>query len=128
MTIARTIKAILAQDLMDLIKMIVKVKEVPTTVVPLVLLVCCISQHFEFLFVNSCLIVIDGGGNDYRRSGLGSDDRKPSYGQSYGGNTEEYSVPNHMVGLLIGKGGENLKKIERMSGVSKVQFSNGNSE
>lgn len=30
-----------------------------------------------------------------------------------------------MVGLLIGKGGENLKKIERMSGVSKVQFSNG---
>jgi hypothetical protein len=30
-----------------------------------------------------------------------------------------------MVGLLIGKGGENLKKIERMSGVSKVQFDNG---
>jgi hypothetical protein len=30
-----------------------------------------------------------------------------------------------MVGLLIGKGGENLKKIERMSGVSKLQFSNG---
>lgn len=30
-----------------------------------------------------------------------------------------------MVGLLIGKGGENLKKIERMSGVSKVQFANG---
>ncbi|KAI8387528.1 hypothetical protein BD560DRAFT_320612 [Blakeslea trispora] len=27
-----------------------------------------------------------------------------------------------MVGLLIGKGGENLKKIERMSGVTKVQF------
>lgn len=67
-----------------------------------------------------------GGGNDYRRSGLGSDDRKP-YGQSFGGNTEEYSVPNHMVGLLIGKGGENLKKIERMSGVSKVQFSNDTS-
>lgn len=31
-----------------------------------------------------------------------------------------------MVGLLIGKGGENLKKIERMSGVSKVQFAPGN--
>ena len=33
-----------------------------------------------------------------------------------------------MVGLLIGKGGENLKKIERMSGVSKVQFANGKNE
>ncbi|GAA5813231.1 hypothetical protein MFLAVUS_006705 [Mucor flavus] len=66
-----------------------------------------------------------GGNNDSRRFGLGSDERKP-YGQSYGGggHSEEYSVPNHMVGLLIGKGGENLKKIERMSGVSKVQFSN----
>lgn len=65
------------------------------------------------------------GNNDSRRFGLGSDERKP-YGQSYGGgHSEEYSVPNHMVGLLIGKGGENLKKIERMSGVSKVQFSNG---
>lgn len=31
-----------------------------------------------------------------------------------------------MVGLLIGKGGENLKKIERISGVTKVQFDNGN--
>lgn len=71
------------------------------------------------------LFYLDGNNNDSRRFGLGSDERKP-YGQSYnGGHSEEYSVPNHMVGLLIGKGGENLKKIERMSGVSKVQFSNG---
>ncbi|KAI7894138.1 uncharacterized protein EV154DRAFT_107799 [Mucor mucedo] len=66
-----------------------------------------------------------GNGDSRRFGGLGSEERKP-YGQSYGGggHSEEYMVPNHMVGLLIGKGGENLKKIERMSGVSKVQFSN----
>ncbi|KAG1058065.1 hypothetical protein G6F43_000143 [Rhizopus delemar] len=61
--------------------------------------------------------------NEPRRYGLGSEERRPT--PNYGTNSshqEEYSVPNHMVGLLIGKGGENLKKIERSSGVSKVQF------
>ncbi|KAG1472095.1 hypothetical protein G6F56_001745 [Rhizopus delemar] len=61
-----------------------------------------------------------------RRYGLGSDERRstPSYGTN-ASRQEEYNVPNHMVGLLIGKGGENLKKIERVSGVSKVQFAAG---
>lgn len=64
--------------------------------------------------------------NEPRRYGLGSEERRPT--SNYGTNSgrqEEYKVPNHMVGLLIGKGGENLKKIERMSGVSKVQFAAG---
>ncbi|OBZ91205.1 Far upstream element-binding protein 1 [Choanephora cucurbitarum] len=66
-------------------------------------------------------------GSGPKRYGLGSEERK-SHHSHYGGSggqqshQEEYSVPNHMVGLLIGKGGENLKKIERMSGVTKVQF------
>ncbi|KAI9489282.1 hypothetical protein BDB00DRAFT_843709 [Zychaea mexicana] len=72
------------------------------------------------------------------RYGLGSEERKSmsSGGGGYGGYgaaaaagggsneayiQEECSVPNHMVGLLIGKGGDNLKKIERMSG-AKVQI------
>ncbi|KAG0172823.1 Far upstream element-binding protein 1 [Apophysomyces sp. BC1015] len=64
-------------------------------------------------------------GNEPRRYGLGSDERKSmsSYGPSSAGSMiqEECAVPNHIVGLVIGKGGENLKKIERMSG-AKVQF------
>ncbi|KAL0074127.1 hypothetical protein F4703DRAFT_1745507 [Phycomyces blakesleeanus] len=66
-----------------------------------------------------------GSGNEPARYGLGSDERKPS--SSYGPTAspdviqEECMVPNHMVGLVIGKGGDNLKKIERMSG-AKVQF------
>ncbi|CEP09950.1 hypothetical protein [Parasitella parasitica] len=61
-----------------------------------------------------------GSSESRSRYGLGSDERKP-----YGGAQQvEYTVPNHMVGLLIGKGGENLKRIERMSGVSKLQFAN----
>lgn len=67
---------------------------------------------------------LDGNNESRSNYGLGSDERR-SYGGGGGGHQEEYSVPNHMVGLLIGKGGENLKKIERMSGVSKVQFANG---
>lgn len=54
-------------------------------------------------------------------------EHKPAFNMPYVAQQtqENYSVPNHMVGLLIGKGGENLKKIERMSGVTKVQFDNG---
>ncbi|KAI8059025.1 uncharacterized protein B0P05DRAFT_558733 [Gilbertella persicaria] len=63
-----------------------------------------------------------GGSSSSKRYGLGSEERKSSYHSSGYHHQEEYSVPNHMVGLLIGKGGENLKKIERMSGVTKVQF------
>ncbi|KAG2223626.1 hypothetical protein INT45_009985 [Circinella minor] len=66
------------------------------------------------------------------RYGLGSEERKSSTGYgSYGTNNsgipsetfaqDECLVPNHMVGLVIGKGGDSLKKIERMSG-AKVQI------
>jgi far upstream element-binding protein len=80
------------------------------------------------LYLNTTILklLIDGNSNESRRYGLGSEERKPSYGGSHSAqHQEEYSVPNHMVGLLIGKGGENLKKIERVSGVHKVQFANG---
>lgn len=123
MMIAKTTVLLHPRDLMDLIKMIVTAREALTMVVLLDLLVC-LSTDFVF-FIDS-FIIIDGSSDSRRFGGLGSEERKP-YGQSYGGggHSEEYMVPNHMVGLLIGKGGENLKKIERMSGVSKVQFSNG---
>ncbi|CAO3662103.1 unnamed protein product [Umbelopsis ramanniana] len=58
------------------------------------------------------------------RYGLGSDERKHS---SYGPPTsqhvrkEEFGVPNNVVGLVIGKGGENLKRIEAASG-ARIQF------
>ncbi|KAI7862668.1 hypothetical protein BDF14DRAFT_1513278 [Spinellus fusiger] len=60
------------------------------------------------------------------RYGGGSDDRKHTthhndMSSSSSSLQEECTVPNHMVGLVIGKGGDNLKKIERMSG-AKVQF------
>lgn len=37
---------------------------------------------------------------------------------------EEMGVPGNLVGLIIGRGGENLKRIERDTGC-KVQFSQG---
>jgi far upstream element-binding protein len=52
-----------------------------------------------------------------RRYGLGSEERR-------GNGNGECNVPNNMVGLIIGKNGDNLKKIERVSG-AKVQFSDG---
>ncbi|XP_065322275.1 far upstream element-binding protein 1-like isoform X2 [Gordionus sp. m RMFG-2023] len=36
--------------------------------------------------------------------------------------SEEYQVPDKMVGLVIGKGGENIVKIQRETGVLSVQF------
>jgi hypothetical protein len=36
----------------------------------------------------------------------------------------EVSIPNRLVGLVIGKGGETLKRIQRECGVS-IQFSPG---
>ncbi|ORY95655.1 hypothetical protein BCR43DRAFT_493376 [Syncephalastrum racemosum] len=66
------------------------------------------------------------GGNSRPRYGLGSEERhaSSSYGAATSGEPvvqEEFLVPNHMVGLVIGKGGENLKKIENMSG-TRLQF------
>ncbi|KAH8550436.1 hypothetical protein BGW37DRAFT_499391 [Umbelopsis sp. PMI_123] len=65
-----------------------------------------------------------GSGRDNHRYGLGSEERKHS---SYGPPTsqhvhkEEFGVPNSVVGLVIGKGGENLKRIEAASG-ARIQF------
>ncbi|KAI8890942.1 eukaryotic type KH-domain (KH-domain type I) [Backusella circina FSU 941] len=56
--------------------------------------------------------------NEARRYGLGSEERRAN---------GECNVPNNMVGLIIGKNGDNLKKIERVSG-AKVQFSDDNGE
>lgn len=38
---------------------------------------------------------------------------------------EEFKVPNAVVGLVIGRGGENLKRIEKQTG-ARIQFSQGN--
>ncbi|RUP47817.1 hypothetical protein BC936DRAFT_145305 [Jimgerdemannia flammicorona] len=67
-------------------------------------------------------------GGESRRFGLGSEERKAQ--SAYGSGVtqpaatiqQEFTVPNSLVGLVIGKGGENLKRIERTSG-AKVQFS-----
>ncbi|KAK9763949.1 hypothetical protein K7432_008951 [Basidiobolus ranarum] len=62
---------------------------------------------------------------DNSRSHYGSagDDRRggSSYGPNGGGVSSEFSIPSAMVGLVIGRGGESLKRIERAHGV-KVQF------
>lgn len=106
-------------------KMTVKLKETLTIQDPLglhVLIICICKKKKKG---SSFYLCIDTS-NEPRRYGLGSEERRPT--PNYGTNSshqEEYSVPNHMVGLLIGKGGENLKKIERSSGVSKVQFAQG---
>ncbi|KAK9712429.1 hypothetical protein K7432_007147 [Basidiobolus ranarum] len=62
--------------------------------------------------------------NSRPRYGLGSEERRggSSYGSGGGGASSEFSIPNSMVGLVIGRGGESLKRIERAHGV-KVQFS-----
>ncbi|CAG8562359.1 8356_t:CDS:10 [Paraglomus brasilianum] len=64
------------------------------------------------------------------RYGLGSEERHRQHGSHYGpGDSlrsghilEEFSVPNVVVGLVIGRGGENLKRIEKTTG-ARVQFS-----
>ncbi|CAM0139803.1 Far upstream element-binding protein 3 [Umbelopsis sp. WA50703] len=64
------------------------------------------------------------GSRDKPRYGLGSDERKhSSYGPSASQHVkkEEFGVPNSIVGLVIGKGGENLKRIEAASG-ARIQF------
>ncbi|KAI8085992.1 uncharacterized protein BX664DRAFT_265084 [Halteromyces radiatus] len=61
--------------------------------------------------------------NEPRRYGLGSEERQryQSYGSS-SSSTEEIKVPNRMVGMIIGRGGDNLKKIERNSGAHQIQL------
>lgn len=107
-------------------KMTVKLKEtlMIQDLLDLHVLITCICKKKKKKG-SSFYLCIDTS-NEPRRYGLGSEERRPT--PNYGTNSshqEEYSVPNHMVGLLIGKGGENLKKIERSSGVSKVQFAQG---
>ncbi|KAG9295239.1 hypothetical protein G9A89_000062 [Geosiphon pyriformis] len=67
------------------------------------------------------------------RYGLGSEERRAHHSLHYGpsadnsrsGNVhEEFKVPNAVVGLVIGRGGENLKRIEKTTG-ARIQFSQG---
>ncbi|TPX54012.1 hypothetical protein PhCBS80983_g06086 [Powellomyces hirtus] len=69
-----------------------------------------------------------GMGGSRPRFGLGHSDSPAGssmshYGPGAGGGrvSEEMSVPNEYVGLIIGRSGENMKKIERTCNV-KVQF------
>ncbi|CAG8532298.1 17201_t:CDS:10 [Acaulospora colombiana] len=70
----------------------------------------------------------DNGGR--HRYGLGSEERRSHHGSHYGpgGDSsrstthEEFKVPNAVVGLVIGRGGENLKRIEKQTG-ARIQFS-----
>ncbi|CAG8726927.1 14424_t:CDS:10, partial [Acaulospora morrowiae] len=71
---------------------------------------------------------VDNGGR--HRYGLGSEERRSYHGSHYGpgGDSsrstthEEFKVPNAVVGLVIGRGGENLKRIEKQTG-ARIQFS-----
>ncbi|CAG8631467.1 3285_t:CDS:2, partial [Scutellospora calospora] len=68
--------------------------------------------------------------NNRHRYGIGNDDRRSYHASHYGplgdssriSTQEEFKVPNAVVGLVIGRGGENLKRIEKQTG-ARVQFS-----
>ncbi|CAG8510695.1 16490_t:CDS:2, partial [Racocetra persica] len=68
--------------------------------------------------------------NNRHRYGIGSEDRRSYHGSHYGplgdssrtSTQEEFKVPNAVVGLVIGRGGENLKRIEKQTG-ARIQFS-----
>ncbi|RIB24159.1 hypothetical protein C2G38_723122 [Gigaspora rosea] len=72
----------------------------------------------------------DDNSNNRHRYGLGSEDRRSYHGSHYGplgdssriSTQEEFKVPNAVVGLVIGRGGENLKRIEKQTG-ARIQFS-----
>jgi len=75
-------------------------------------------------------------GFDKPRYGLGSEERRQKdmeLRQLYNGNanpgtiSEEYLIPNHMTGLIIGRGGESLKRIEATTHC-KVQIPQDSSE
>ncbi|KAJ3125181.1 hypothetical protein HK100_010940, partial [Physocladia obscura] len=65
-----------------------------------------------------------------QRAGLGSDDATNSFLAKLGLSggmvstkiSREVNIPADMVGLIIGKGGETLKRIQAESGVAKIQF------
>ncbi|GBC04151.1 hypothetical protein RclHR1_05540004 [Rhizophagus clarus] len=69
-----------------------------------------------------------GGGGNRHRYGLGNEERRSHHGSHYGpgdsrgAGHEEFKVPNAVVGLVIGRGGENLKRIEKTTG-ARIQFS-----
>ncbi|KNC96745.1 uncharacterized protein SPPG_07953 [Spizellomyces punctatus DAOM BR117] len=73
----------------------------------------------------------DGGSGGRQRYGLGHSEGTTShYGPSSSASlktTEEIAVPNQYVGLVIGRAGENMKRIERTCNV-KVQFAPAGSE
>merc|ERR1719187_2683466 len=52
---------------------------------------------------------------------MGGGDRPPGVAPSAGMVTEEYKVPDKMVGLIIGKGGEQITKLQATSGC-KIQI------
>ncbi|CAG8531299.1 17274_t:CDS:10 [Rhizophagus irregularis] len=75
----------------------------------------------------------DDYGRDSKRAAYDSgssrsEERRSHHGSHYGpGDSratghEEFKVPNAVVGLVIGRGGENLKRIEKNTG-ARIQFS-----
>mmetsp|Transcript_34053 Transcript_34053/g.43925 ORF Transcript_34053/g.43925 Transcript_34053/m.43925 type:complete len:629 (+) Transcript_34053:109-1995(+) len=70
----------------------------------------------------SALVPMGGGGGGHYGPSGGSAPSRPDLGfggQSYGGDdeiSERVEVPNNMVGLVIGKGGETIQAIQRNSG------------
>ncbi|KAJ3027954.1 UNVERIFIED_CONTAM: Far upstream element-binding protein 1, partial [Siphonaria sp. JEL0065] len=64
------------------------------------------------------------------KHGLGSDDATQSFLAKLGLSgglvstkvSKEITIPADMVGLIIGRGGETLKRIQAESGVAKIQF------
>lgn len=74
--------------------------------------------------LNDGYILID----ESRRYGLGSEERRGPTSTAYMNAgpviQDELMVPSHMVGMVIGRGGDSLRRIERLSG-AKVQFAEG---
>ncbi|CAO3591491.1 unnamed protein product [Absidia cylindrospora] len=74
--------------------------------------------------------------NEPRRYGLGFEERQryqrheSSYGKGgLSGSSANIKVPNRMVGIIIGRGGDNLKKVERYSGARiQIDQDSGGSE
>ncbi|ORZ23650.1 hypothetical protein BCR42DRAFT_139821 [Absidia repens] len=73
--------------------------------------------------------------NEPRRYGLGSEERQryqrheSGYGKTGSSGSANIKVPNRMVGIIIGRGGDNLKKVERYSGARiQIDQDSGDSE
>lgn len=80
------------------------------------------------LFQYNTLIDILSIDDSRRYGGLGSEERRGPTSTSYMNAgpviQDELMVPSHMVGMIIGRGGDSLRRIERLSG-AKVQFAEG---